>query len=152
MCWCRYQSVDKHDEAVRDFELLFKLEHTMENQEAVQDAKRKLKMSKRKDFYKLLEVDKSASQDEIKRAYRKAAMKHHPGRCDQGGVMGDGVMEWWYVFLSDRHVDAEPEMREKEEQIFKQVSEAYSVLSDPKKKSRYDNGYDLEEMGGMGEF
>lgn len=122
-----YQSIDKHDEAVRDFEQVFKIEHTVENQEALQEAKHKLKLSKRKDYYKLLEVDKNASQDEIKRGYRKAAMKHHP----------------------DRHVDAEPEVREKEEQIFKQVSEAYSVLSDPKKKNRYDNGYDLEEMGGM---
>eukprot|EP00731_Ephydatia_muelleri_P020267 Em0012g1092a len=122
-----YQSVDKHDEAVRDLEQVFKLEHTRENQEVLQEAKQTLKLSKRKDYYKLLEVDKSASQDEIKRGYRKAAMKHHP----------------------DRHVDAEPEVREKEEQIFKQVSEAYSVLSDPKKKSRYDNGYDLEETGGM---
>lgn len=48
-------------------------------------------------------------------------------------------------------MSAEVGVREAEEKIFKEVSEAYSVLSDPKKKYRYDNGMDLEEMGGMGE-
>lgn len=74
-------------------------------------------------------MDKAATPSDIKKAYHKAALRHHP----------------------DRHATAEPEEREKEEKIFKEVSEAYSVLSDPRKKSRYDQGYDLEELGGMGE-
>lgn len=50
----------------------------------------------------------------------------------------------------DRHAAAEPKVREEEEVKFKEVSEAYSVLSDHKKKIRYDNGQDLEE--GMGTY
>ena len=89
---------------------------------------RLLKLSKRKDYYKVLGVDKVANADDIKRAYRRAALRHHP----------------------DRHAAAEDEVREKEETIFKEVSEAYSVLSDPRKKRKYDSGQDLEDMG-MGE-
>ena len=85
-----------------------------------------LKISKRKDLYKILGIERSASSDDIKRAYRKLALKHHP----------------------DRHSQAEPEIREEEEKKFKEVSSAYTVLSDPRKKSRYDNGHDLDELGG----
>jgi DnaJ-class molecular chaperone len=60
-----------------------------------------------KDYYSILGVSKSASADEIKRAYRKLAQQHHP---DKGG----------------------------DEARFKEVSEAYQVLSDPSKRAQYD--------------
>ena len=64
-----------------------------------------------KDYYKILGVEKSASQDEIKKAYRKLAMKYHP----------------------DRNQD-----NKKAEEKFKQITEANEVLSDPQKRKKYD--------------
>jgi curved DNA-binding protein len=64
-----------------------------------------------KDYYKLLGVNKSASTEEIKKAYRKLAMKYHPDR-------------------NKGNKDAEA--------TFKEISEAYAVLSDPDKRKQYD--------------
>jgi len=60
-----------------------------------------------KDYYKILGVDKSSSDDEIKKAYRKLAMQYHP---DRGGY----------------------------QEKFKEINEAYQVLSNPQKKAQYD--------------
>ena len=65
-----------------------------------------------KDFYKTLGVEKSASADEIKKAYRKLAMKHHP----------------------DQNKD-NPEAEAK----FKEINEAYDVLKDEQKRAAYDH-------------
>ena len=82
----------------------------------------------KEDFYKLLGVDKNASDAEIKKSYRRMAMKFHP----------------------DRNADAP----EKAEEKFKAVKEAYEVLSDPKKRAAYDQfghaGVDQSMGGGHG--
>ena len=67
-------------------------------------------MAKR-DYYEILEISRSANQDEIKKAYRKAALKFHP--------------------------DRNPNNKEAEEK-FKEAAEAYEVLSDANKRQRYD--------------
>ena len=68
-------------------------------------------MAEKRDYYEVLGVDKNASEDEIKRAYKKLARKYHP--------------------------DMNPGDKEAEEK-FKEINEANEVLSDPKKKARYD--------------
>jgi DnaJ-class molecular chaperone len=73
------------------------------------------------DYYKVLGVSETASEEEIKRAYRRLAKKHHP--------------------------DANPTNRKPSEEKFKQISEAYDVLSDPEKRRRYD---EVRRYGGDG--
>jgi molecular chaperone DnaJ len=78
-------------------------------------------MAARPDYYKILGVGKNASDEEIKKAYRKLARKYHP---DQNG--GD----------------------KKAEERFKEISQAHDVLSDPEKRKAYDRG--SGPLGGFG--
>ncbi|XP_053552320.1 dnaJ homolog subfamily C member 7, partial [Bombina bombina] len=122
---------EQYEEAVRDYEKVYQTESTKEHKQLLKNAQLELKKSKRKDYYKILGVDKNASEDDIKKAYRKRALMHHP----------------------DRHSGATAEVQKEEEKKFKEVGEAFTILSDPKKKARYDNGQDLEEDGvNMGDF
>lgn len=86
-------------------------------------------MADKRDFYEVLELSKGASEDEIKKAYRRLAKKYHPD-------MNPG--------------DQNAEVK------FKEVNEAYSILSDPEKKSRYDQfghaGVDPNYGAGQGGF
>lgn len=83
-------------------------------------------MAEKRDYYEVLGVDKSASAEEIKKAYKKMALKYHP--------------------------DRNPGDKQAEEK-FKEAAEAYSVLSDPQKKQRYDQfGHAGAEAGGFGGF
>ena len=68
-------------------------------------------MAEKRDYYEILEVTKTATVEEIKKAYRKQAIQYHP--------------------------DKNPGDKEAEEK-FKEAAEAYDVLSNPEKRSRYD--------------
>src|SRR5512133_3578070 len=68
-------------------------------------------MAQKRDYYEVLGVQKGASKDQIKDAYRKLAMQFHPDRNKEAGA----------------------------EEKFKEISEAYAVLSDDQKRSQYDN-------------
>ena len=82
-------------------------------------------MAEKRDYYEVLGVNKNSTPDEIKSAYRKAALKWHP----------------------DKWVNGTDEEKKTAEEKFKEASEAYSVLSDENKKARYDR-YGFAGMDG----
>lgn len=88
-----------------------------------------------KDYYQILGINKDASQEDIKKAYRKLALKYHP--------------------------DANPNNKEEAEKKFKEIGEAYAILSNPEKRAKYDQygtadtsdfgtGFDFKNFYGEG--
>lgn len=70
-----------------------------------------------KNYYEILGVSKDATHDAIKKAYKKLSIKWHP----------------------DKHMNESPNKQKEAEEKFKDINEAYEVLSDPKKRQEYDN-------------
>ena len=65
-----YYEMENFEKSINDYEASLKLDKSMETKSALKDAKLQLKKSKRKDYYKILGVTKTATEDEIKKAYR----------------------------------------------------------------------------------
>src|SRR6218665_546564 len=81
-------------------------------------------MAQKKDYYEVLGVSKTATEDELKKAYRKLAIQYHPDKNP-----GDKAAE----------------------EKFKEIAEAYGVLSDAEKRQRYDQ-FGHQGVGGAGGF
>ena len=97
-----------------------KLVYYIDNREAVlllDDILREEKKSKRRDFYKILDVRPDSSQEDIRKSFKKLAHQWHP----------------------DKNCET-PEMREHAEKMFRDVNEAYNLLTDPRKRKIYDEG------------
>ncbi|KAE8801831.1 DnaJsubfamily C member 3 [Hordeum vulgare] len=100
---------------------LLTLTQDMAIREALMKAERQLKVSKRKDQYKILGISKTASATDIKHAYKRLVLQWHP----------------------DKNV----ENHEEAENMFREIAAAYEVLSDEDKRVMYDRGEDLDEVG-----
>lgn len=83
-----------------------------------------------KNYYEILGVNRDADENEIKKQYRKLCLKWHP----------------------DKHVGESEELKKEAEEKFKEINEAYTILSDPEKKKMYDTygTVDMNAMGGNG--
>jgi len=121
-----YSHLEKYDASIADFNSAIEQAEYDGNAADVKALKGELKKaeialkrSKTKDYYKILGVQKECTEVDIKKAYRRESLKHHP---DKGG----------------------------DEEKFKLVVEAHSILSDPVKRRRYDMGEDDEDVMGMG--
>jgi DnaJ family protein C protein 7 len=125
-----YMALKMYDEARYDYQKV--KESEPDNKEVVkllEEAKKEEKKAKKRDYYQILGVGKEASQDEIRRAYKKLALKWHP----------------------DRNNTSE-EQKKMAEKTFRDINDAYSVLSDTQKKQQFDMGSDPlnpEEASGM---
>ena len=102
-----YQKAKENDPSIRDINKL------------LEESKKAEKKAKKRDYYKILELNKSATESDIRKAYKKLALKWHP----------------------DRHNESE-ESKKLAEKQFRDINDAYVILSDPQKKQNYDMGID----------
>lgn len=108
-----YLTLRNFRKSIEDFETLFKMEKSKDVENLLKEARLRLMRSQSKNYYDILEVKKSASQADIKKAYRNLALIHHP----------------------DKHSDDD---KLEQQEIFKRISAANDVLSNQRKRAAYD--------------
>ena len=122
------EELELYEEARHSIVKAKELDSSLDMDARLQRVTQKVNQKEKVDYYKVLGVDKKATQKDIKKAYRKLAMKWHP----------------------DRHSQSE-EAKNTASKKFKQVVEANDILSDPQKRQRYDmGGFDMGGCGGGG--
>lgn len=98
-----------------------------EIEKKIEEAKQQNQKKMKKDYYKILEIDKNATTEDIKKAYRKLAKKWHPNRNNSGTE----------------------EEKKQAEKRFKDINDANIILNDPKKRKIFDCGGDPEDPNGI---
>jgi len=125
-----YNAERKWEEAVRDYERGVGMDNSNRQwHNELANAKKELKISLRKDYYKILDTHKHATEKELKKKFRKCAIKYHP----------------------DKFVKKTEEEKEEADKQYKDCVEANDVLTNREMKAKYDRGEDpLDNQGGGG--
>ena len=125
--------LEQWQDAVNDYQKAVQLDqHNQRAQDGLRHAQAQLKISQQKDYYKELGLPRTATDREIKKAFRKLALQYHPDKLEQEtGEEGD-------------------RRREEAEKKFRDIAEAYEVLSDEELKGKYDRGEDIKPQPGGG--
>lgn len=117
-------ALENYNEAIRDFSEASDHDSTGFNVQAkLKDAQEKAKKAKKKDYYKILGVNKSDQEPTIRKAYKKLALKWHP----------------------DKHNGSE-EDKAKADKMFREINEAMNVLGDREMRDKFDKGFDLDQI------
>ena len=121
------QRAGNHHEAVRLFSEAVDVDkHNQKYRHLLREAKQKLLMETRVDFYEVLGIEKTVGDSEIRKAYFKKSKEYHP----------------------DKHANTSDEVKEEFSKKFKLAKEAYEVLSDVEKRKMYDSGRVKAPPGG----
>lgn len=112
---------EMYDDAIRSYQDAIEIDENLQRaKEGIERAKRLQKQSERRDYYKILGVSRSATKQEVVKAYRKMAQKWHPDNFAQN--------------------EKEKKIAEKK---FIDIAAAKEVLTDPEKRAQFDNGKNL---------
>lgn len=121
-----YKQLCKYKESIKDYKAALKIQKTDDIKCELAQAESeyanikyneyKRRQKPKKNHYQVLNINETASDDDIRRAYKNLAKIHHP----------------------DRHANATEDDKRKQTEIFKEISNAYEVLSDPRKRFEYD--------------
>jgi len=116
---------EDYEQAIRDFNKAREINpQNPQIMEKLQKAQKLMKLAKRKDYYKILNVPRTATKREIKKAYRKLAQQYHPDKYE-GNMTKEQVQD-----------------------KMSEINQAYEVLSDDELRERYDNGEDPNDPTG----
>lgn len=113
------------DGALTDYYKIKELDPTQNVNNLINNAQMEAQKAKHKDYYKILGIEKTATEDEIRKAYRKLALKWHPDKNNENEEKKNIAVK-----------------------RFKEIAEAYSILSDKTKRQRFDSGMDVDDNGG----
>lgn len=111
-----YMAMRNFQNAVADYEILLKIDHSNEMTIKLKEAKCALTRFRSTNYYDILDVGRNATLDEIKKSYKKLALIHHP----------------------DKHSEGTNDEKLEQQELFKRISNAHEVLSNPQKRVQYD--------------